>query len=433
MKKYKDSVFGGIDKIEGFLKKNEILIHILYVGGLFGFYLFPILNIYGYEYSNNATTATIVIALLFSGATIIMFKKLSGDNHLILLIAVVMSFQIAYPEYVYYAFNNTSLVVPITTFLTISVLLLMSKKVKLKESKDSQISYRITVVLTILLAIPFLRYLPYINIRNLWLQDIYETRTIFNSISTKTTVYLIAPLTRVLLPVVLVQSLRRKNYIFTGFFLVVYAYIFLCGAFRSVLLGLVMTAFFYFGTLEKKRIWYMSLMTLGIIGSSLTFLPLAKTVANLYRRLLFVPPGMNHQYVTTFTNNPTYFAHSGLTFGLLENPYGNLPLYMGEVVMGIKGLSANVGLFVEGFVGFGYPGILVSVLMISFFVYIINEINVPVEYFGVIYVYIYYFNNSLVSTLLLTHGLFFMIIFFVIVNRDVIKKNIPIISRIYRD
>ena len=375
---------------------------------------------------------SITISIVLSSLTIYAFKKLSGDNHFILLITVVIAFQIAYPEYVYYAFNNSSLVVPITSLLTIVALLVMSKKVKMKQQRNNQVPYLITVVLTILISLPFLQYLPYINLRNLLLQDIYETRAIFNSISTRTTVYLIAPLTRVLLPIVIAQSLKRKNYGFTGLFIVIYAYIYLCGAFRSVLLGLFATALFYFGNYEKKKIWYMGLMLLGITLSIMTFLPFVRIATNLYRRLLFVPPGMNNHYVRTFANNPTLFAHSGLTLGLLNNPYGSLPIYVGEEVLGIPGLSANVGLFVEGFVGFGYAGVLVSVAMISLIVYIFNEIKVPVEYFGVVFVFIYYLNNSLISTLLLTHGLFFMIIFFLIINCEkLINIKNPVIKKMF--
>ena len=432
MAKYKNNIMNVLNNVENFLKKHEILIHGLYVVSLFCFYFFPILNIYGYEYTNNISLMSITISIVLSSLTIYAFKKLSGDNHFILLITVVIAFQIAYPEYVYYAFNNSSLVVPITSLLTIVALLVMSKKVKMKQQRNNQVPYLITVVLTILISLPFLQYLPYINLRNLLLQDIYETRAIFNFISTRTTVYLIAPLTRVLLPIVIAQSLKRKNYGFTGLFIVIYAYIYLCGAFRSVLLGLFATALFYFGNYEKKKIWYMGLMLLGITLSIMTFLPFVRIATILYRRLLFVPPGMNNHYVRTFANNPTLFAHSGLTLGLLNNPYGSLPIYVGEEVLGIPGLSANVGLFVEGFVGFGYAGVLVSVAMISLIVYIFNEIKVPVEYFGVVFVFIYYLNNSLISTLLLTHGLFFMIIFFLIINCEkLINIKNPVIKKMF--
>lgn len=411
-------------KAESIVDKYNALFHLLYFTTVFMFYYFPILNIYGYEYNNAMSIQSALISMVIGSVVIISFEKISGKNHFITLIATVVSFQVVYPELVYYAFNNSSLVVPLSSSLTVISLLVMSKYLSINEETSRDYPFLITATLTVLLCIPFLSYFPYINLKNLILQDIYVTRALFQSKASSLMIYLIAPLTRLLFPIVLAQALKRKNYKATVLFLVLYSYIYLCGAYRSIFLGLIATALFYFGSYLQKQRWYTVLMLLGVFVSILTFLPLVNIGTNLLRRLLFVPPGMNNIYVTEFLGNPTYFAHSGLTFGLLGNPFGNLPIYIGEQVIGIPGLSANVGLFVEGFVGFGYYGIIASVFMICGIVYLFNKISVPVEFFGIVYVFIYYFNNSLISTLLLTHGLFFALAFFVFAKSNYFKDRL---------
>lgn len=405
-----------IKSLNIFIDKYEVLVHLTYFAGLFCFYYVPLLGKYGYAFNNNATGFSVVIAIVLGTTNIMLFKLLSGDNHFITLVATVISFQVIYPELVYYAFNNQSLVVPFTGLLSIYILLYMSRTINNEERESSSLPLFITGTTIVVLCIPFLKYLPYINLKNLLLQDIYETRYLFQSVSTPLMLYLIAPLTRVLFPVVFVQSLKEKKYLVTGLYFLLYIYIFLCGAYRSIFLGLIATAVFYFGNYNDKKNFYIGFMSIGIYLSLFASVPIIMVGTNLLRRLLFVPPGMNNVYITEFLGNPTFFAHSGLTFGLLGNPFGNLPKYIGEQVMGIPGLSANVGIFVEGFVGFEYFGIIVSVLMICGFVYLFNKISIPVEYFGIVYVFIYYFNNSLISTLLLTHGLFFTFVFFFFVS-----------------
>ena len=61
--------------------------------------------------------------------------------------------------------------------------------------------------------IPFvIKFLPYINVKNLLLQDIYETRAIQKKISTPYYGYSYSILSKVLIPILIVYSLVYKKY-----------------------------------------------------------------------------------------------------------------------------------------------------------------------------------------------------------------------------
>src|SRR5699024_12300021 len=88
-------------------------------------------------------------------------------------------------------------------------------------------------------------YLRYINLENLLLVDIYETRSKFSDIDTGLTGYLKAPLARIILPVLIIWKIERKQFIMVAIYSLMVIYIFLTGAIESILLGLGALFIFY--------------------------------------------------------------------------------------------------------------------------------------------------------------------------------------------
>lgn len=115
----------------------------------------------------------------------------------------------------------------------------------------------------------------------------------------------------------------------------------------------------------------------------------------------------------------TLTHHTVPNFEFIDYPYNlPIPLYVGQEVMGYEGLSANVGVLTDGFLSFGYIGLaLYCIIIVIFFIYV-KSINIDPAYFGIFFVYIYYINTSLLSTLLLTHGLFFFCIFCFLIKKE---------------
>lgn len=66
-------------------------------------------------------------------------------------------------------------------------------------------NFYILVIFAIILTLPFLYYLPYVNPKNILMKDIYETRYLFRNISLKKLNYLSTVLVRVVLPVIFIS------------------------------------------------------------------------------------------------------------------------------------------------------------------------------------------------------------------------------------
>lgn len=88
-----------------------------------------------------------------------------------------------------------------------------------------------------------------------------------------------------------------------------------------------------------------------------------------------------------------------------------IQMFVGNNLLGRSGLNANVGLITEGYVSLGWLGVFIHSIAISFIFLFFNSLRIDPKYFGIFIVYVYYMNTAFFGTLLLTHGLFFLIIF----------------------
>ncbi len=315
-----------------------------------------------------------------------------------------------------YQFENSASFVP--TFVISFVLLLLKfsdcrQMISLAPKKIIKNKFLILMVVTTLLFIPFLIYLPHINIKNLFFIDVYKTRTLFAQISITALDYLKAPLSRVALPVLIVWCLEKRQKK-VGLFVLMIIYIYLCGALKSIFFGLISLIFFYKGDYFKKIMLmilffvgcsYVGLLMYGLFDSVLLIdLPI--------RRVLIVPGELTSDYWLYFKDNLTFLSHSPFGLGLVEYKYPlDIIHYFGEYVIGKPGHSPNVGIITEGLFSFGaFGGIVFGVIYIAIMNFF-YRVNIQPKYFGILFVYIYYLNTSLLSTLLLTHGLLFFMAF----------------------
>lgn len=145
----------------------------------------------------------------------------------------------------------------------------------------------------------------------------------------------------------------------------------------------------------------------------LSFLSAGSYILNDYvRRIFFVPASLFNTYYNYFVENYTYFTHSKL-YSFFGQSEWKIPisLFIGEQVIGQKGLNANTGIIVEGFLSFGTIGVFISSLVFVLFLILVKKMNFNEKYFGVFFVYIYVINTSCIESLFITHGLLFLLIF----------------------
>ena len=128
------------------------------------------------------------------------------------------------------------------------------------------------------------------------------------------------------------------------------------------------------------------------------------------RRLLFVPGLFENAYITEYINNSQFYLNS-LLKSFNQNPE-SLTMHIGGKYFDKPEMNANVGLVIDGFINLGYFGVILHAILVYIIIAIINGYKMSPKYFGIFFVYFYYMNTSFIGSLLLTHGLFFLLIFF---------------------
>lgn len=377
----------------------------------------------------------VVLIFLLSISLIIKNALFFAVWHIMFIIFMV-------GEVIFYQYNpdsNISMIIVLSIFF-VMLALFSIVNVKIPNYKRNFrlpiLSNKVLILVAISLFIPyFVYYYEYINLKNLFLIDVYETRELFREVGVDLLNYVTAPLSRILLPVLVVISLEKKKYMWTGVFSVMILYVYLAGALKSVLFGLAAIIIFYLGTHYQKGLVFIQLIAAFCFGG-LIFYYLTDSVFFLdifVRRIFFIPPYMNNHYVQFFTDNFTFFSHSPIGLGIVDYVYdGSLSMYVGEHVVGTPGLNANVGLFTEGYFSLGYiGGFLMSFVVCCIFSFF-NAINIDAKYFGIVFVYIYYINTAFLSVLLVTHGLLFLIIFSYFYLRDVEQEELNYNNIVYR-
>jgi hypothetical protein len=162
--------------------------------------------------------------------------------------------------------------------------------------------------------------------------------------------------------------------------------------------------------------------TAVIVGS----LVLAWTVGNsiitslLIRRVFFLPPLIRSKYFDFFSSNPL-MKLGETTLGVLWNsPYSeSLPVIIGSRYF--DGAYANVGYLASGFADFGIAGVLVFAALAGLAFALIDHVShgiVPELVAGIWMMPIFNFDSTRLTTLILTHGLFFAFVVSFIIRRS---------------
>lgn len=329
-----------------------------------------------------------------------------------------------YGTIILYQFNKSSIITVISVTLMLLIILFISKinfnfkQYNFNIENNSKILKKIALISFVLL-IPFIiLYYDKINLKNLLLIDIYDTRLSFREINMGILGYIISPLTRVLGPILMAYSIHYKNKRYFLFSLFIIVYIFLCGAVKSIFIGIFAVIIFYKGDYIDKPIIFAKIILILTIGGMMIYY----INENLFlldgfvRRVFFTSPYLDNIYYNYFNGNHTLGMHTdiGEFFGLRDkilHGYSSLSMFIGDGIMKESGSNANVGVLTEGYVSFGILGSIFSSIIIAIIYNIIRCTRMDSFLFGVIFTFIYYLNTSFILTLMLTHGLGFFLIF----------------------
>lgn len=305
-------------------------------------------------------------------------------------------------------------------FLFIVVIAFGYLKIKIKSKKlEIKQSVRLLTAIVTIGLIPFiLIFLPYINIRNLLLVDIYETRELMDVNVTNAYVnYTYSWFNKVIIPCLLVFGIYFKNRITIALCTGALIFLFLCGAHKAVFIGLIFVFLLYkFNYIRKIN--YL-LKVLSVIGISALFMSLL--IKNDFlmtlsiRRAILLPSMVDVLYFDFFENNYLYWSES--LNGLFKDyPYSlSHSFVIGQKYFGYSIWGANNGIISDGFMNFGMIGVFINILLVALYISLLNQLDISPRFFGIFFLFIIAILSSSLTTVLVTHGgiiLIFLAFFF---------------------
>jgi hypothetical protein len=317
----------------------------------------------------------------------------------ILIIISILLFIILY-HYAYLLKINTHLTVP--AFQDKSKLMLI-------------------VGVAVLLLVPFfIRFGININFDAFYLKNMYALRESSVQNSNVFIAYFYPWLVKVILPIGMIITLRYKKYLLTLVFVVFQIYLYSIQPQKSVFISIFLLFFYFFNNQEKQlRTFLLLIFVLLSVSELISFTTGGFTLQSIFsRRVFFVPAILNNCYFDFFKDNHLYLSHSIFKY-YIDYPFSLSPDHMiGKVYYGQPKMASNNGFISDGFMNFGFPGILLNIVGLIFILKTIKSIRISHIYYGVILILIFAFISSYFLTTLLTHGvlLFIFISFFILHN-----------------
>lgn len=270
-----------------------------------------------------------------------------------------------------------------------------------------------SLLLAIIIIVPFLKNIGSINLSNLLFAEIYDSRS-GNKGSYGTIInYLYSSIARVIFPFLLIYFWMKKKYLSS---LIIFGFIILLfllnGAVKSILIGAFAAIVFYFFKYSIKNLGFVFGITIMFIMSLIeSNIFNSYKIADYLRRIFYLPGYLFDIYQQEFSGNLTYYGQTllGTIFGYKFDD--NIAAYIGEKVLGRPGMVANVGIFAEGYISLGLLGVIIASLLFILIIFLLKSLDLKPQFFGLIFTYLYVINTAFIQTLFITHGLLFLIIF----------------------
>jgi len=351
-----------------------------------------------------------VLAFFIILSNILLTIVVRSKGFLYIILALILIFFVLPSAILFANIKN----VDFRIFLSHEIFFLVTLAVgKLKvniASKTLGLNQSRKLLLTIIVfgIIPFLvLYLPHINLNNLLLKEIYETRALMvTKVNNLYTNYTYSWFNKILIPILFVFGLYFRNRKTIVISILLLIFLFLCGAHKAVFVGLFMVLILYKFDYLKKTKYLISFIIAIAIGSLVLSLVFDNDFAMVMtiRRTIFLPALLDVLYFDLFDGN--HLLWSETVNGLfMEYPYKHSHAYIvGEVYFKDIKWGANNGLISDGFMNFGMIGVFINVLTISFYFSMLNQLNISSRFFGVFFLLFFVIISSSLTTVMLTHG-----------------------------
>ena len=292
------------------------------------------------------------------------------------------------------------------------------------------------IAISILLLIPIIATFKLnINLNNLFLSEIYETREKFSKYLTGYLSYFYHFEAKTLIPVALVFFMIQKKPLFIGLFFLILIYLYVISGNKGVYFtAIIVISFYYIGKDYISKISYFLLITL-ILFALFPFIdhfigaPKPILSGTFINRFLFIPALTTHFYFDFFNGHPFYFAETHFLNMFSKSPY-DMPVgfLITKVYWGAPTAFASNGIVSDGFMNLGYWGVALFSLIFSILFSLFNSFNLHKGFYGIFFSYIYIFLSAPLLTCIITGGiLIFIILCFTILNDE--EKPTPTLPK----
>lgn len=342
------------------------------------------INLYFLTRSNKKKLAFIILSLFFALLTIPSLIAFTSEN--MYPFKLMLYHQGLF--WALYLFSNVKL-----NFTKVPVF------------NKTQALYLLLAITTIGTLPYLLIYGPHINLKNLLLIDVYETRAAMGELSNPYFGYSYSVFTKIIIPLIIIFSLelKKKIWLLVGVFYLILFYLF--GAHKTVYVGLLIVfAFYKFSYLQAVKLImkYSSIFIVLFLLLALVSIDYPWILS--FRRIHFLPALLDICYLDFFEEMPLYWSESVLK-RFIEYPYDvphvNL---IGEAYFKQPDMAANNGLVSEGYMNWGTWGVLINCFLVAAYFAVLNSLKIPAKYVGLFVLVIFSFISSSVFTVFLTHG-----------------------------
>ncbi|MCQ2295474.1 MAG: hypothetical protein MJZ67_07455 [Bacteroidales bacterium] len=223
------------------------------------------------------------------------------------------------------------------------------------------------------------------------------------------TAYLLGPLTKVLLPLLLVMGLTQwcRRWWLAVLAVGLMLYLFLITPQKSILFSIVLVMACCLGRncYVKSGLVLYGLLALVLVSVGLNISTghiLAESI--IVRRLFFIPALVADNYYVFFQDHPVLLSHSFLG-SFFHYPYPLDPSHLiGQVMYNRTITSCNTGIMADGFMNFGHLGAILFVVLGALVLRFIDSLHCSSRYIGLVVVLLFSFLNGAFFTAMLTHG-----------------------------
>jgi oligosaccharide repeat unit polymerase len=366
---------------------------------------------YNYVYSLEKIITSIILFIIF----LIILKKIYVKSSFIFSLLSVFFVFSTIPTLVYYS-SSEALYLPLIghiTFFTFN-LFFSSQKLKIRTYQLNNNQFKFVIysffLFGVLLFVSTFKNNFDIGIS---IDDVYDVRDRYNSGGNLMTRYLYSSFANIFCPFLILYGLYTKNKILSIGSLVFCIYLGLISGLKTTFFNLIIIylIFYFKGNLKVKIFKLLSLLLIGMFFAIYLNIDTPLNLVNdvLVRRSMFTNPIVTNGYFEVFNDNMMLLSHS--VFKSISGFNEIYPTFqVGSHLFNDSSINANTGFIADGYMNFGIFGMILYTLLMTLIILYINSLKVVDEYLGIYLVMIYSCIEMEFTVMLLTHGLFFLLL-----------------------